>query len=51
MKYVVFLGDGMADVPVPELNGKTPLDVAEHPGMDRMARDGLFGMCAPSRKA
>lgn len=44
MKYVVFLGDGMADVPVPELNGKTPLDVAEHPGMDRMARDGLFGM-------
>ena len=26
MKYVVFLGDGMADVPVPELGGKTPLD-------------------------
>jgi len=44
MKYVVFLGDGMADVPVPELNGKTPLEVAEHPNMDALAQRGLFGM-------
>ena len=44
MKYVIFLGDGMADVPVPELGGKTPLEAARHPGMDRMAQYGAFGM-------
>lgn len=44
MKYVVFLGDGMADVPVPELNGKTPLDAANHPTMDMLAQNGMFGM-------
>ena len=43
MKYVIFLGDGMADTPVPELDGKTPLEVAAHPNMDRMAQNGLFG--------
>ena len=44
MKYVIFLGDGMADTPVPELDGKTPLQVAAHPNMDRMAQNGLFGL-------
>ena len=44
MKYVVFLGDGMADVPVPELNGKTPLDAARHSAMDFLAQNGEFGM-------
>lgn len=44
MKYVVFLGDGMADVPVPELNGKTPLEAAKHPAMDHLAQNGAFGM-------
>lgn len=44
MKYVVFLGDGMADVPVPELGGKTPLDAACHPTMDLLAQNGTFGM-------
>ena len=44
MKYVIFLGDGMADTPVPELDGKTPLEVAAHPNMDRMAQNGLFGL-------
>ena len=44
MKYVIFLGDGMADVPVPELGGKTPLEAARHPGMDRMAQYGAFGI-------
>ena len=44
MKYVVFLGDGMADVSVPELNGKTPLDAARHPAMDFLAQNGEFGM-------
>jgi 2,3-bisphosphoglycerate-independent phosphoglycerate mutase len=44
MKYVVFLGDGMADLPVEELNNLTPLDCASHPGMDLIAQKGRFGM-------
>ena len=44
MKLAVILGDGMADWPVDELGGKTPLDVANHPFMDRFARDGAFGL-------
>ena len=44
MKYVVILGDGMADTPVPALNGLTPLDAARHPAMDRLACDGEYGM-------
>lgn len=43
MKYLVLLGDGMADYSVPELGGKTPLQVAEKPHMDRLAAEGLFG--------
>lgn len=42
-KTVVFLGDGMADEPMPELGGKTPLQVAKTPGMDRIAREGRSG--------
>lgn len=38
MKYVVVLGDGMADEPIGELGGKTPLQVAETPVMDAMAK-------------
>ena len=34
MKYVVVLGDGMADWPVDELGGKTPLEAANKPYMD-----------------
>jgi 2,3-bisphosphoglycerate-independent phosphoglycerate mutase len=44
MKYVIFLGDGMADYPIPELNGKTPLMVAKKPGMDWIAREGRTGL-------
>ena len=44
MKYVLFLGDGMADRPIAELDGKTPLEAAKHPAMDQMARDGILGM-------
>ena len=43
MKYVVIIGDGMADFPIDELQGKTPLMVAEKPYMDMMARQGLCG--------
>ena len=44
MKYIVVLGDGMADEPLEELGGKTPLEYAQTPNMDRMARDGACGM-------
>ncbi len=43
MKYIIFLGDGMADYPVPELGHKTPLQVAQKPTMDGIARLGRCG--------
>ena len=45
MKYVVVLPDGVADVPIPELGNKTPLEVATHPHMDWIAREGVAGWC------
>lgn len=44
MKYVVVLADGMADVPVEELGGKTPLEYAKTPCMDALAAHGKIGM-------
>lgn len=44
MKYIVMLGDGMADYPVEALGGKTPLEVAKKPNIDRLARGGRLGM-------
>lgn len=44
MKYVVVIGDGMADFPLKELNGKTPLQSAEIPNMDIIASKGVSGM-------
>ena len=43
MKYILVIGDGMADEPVPELGGKTPLQYAKTPAMDRLASAGLSG--------
>lgn len=43
MKYLLVIGDGMADHPVPELEHKTPLDVANKPEIDSLARTGLLG--------
>jgi len=37
MKYIIVVGDGMADYPLRELNGRTPLEVAKTPFMDRIA--------------
>ena len=45
MKYVVFLGDGMADYPIEKLNNKTPLMVANKPYIDSLARQGEVGLC------
>ena len=44
MKYIVILGDGMADEPLEVLGGKTPLEYANTPIMDAMACAGEMGM-------
>ena len=44
MKYIVVLGDGMADEPLEALGGKTPLEAANIPVMDEMASKGELGM-------
>lgn len=43
MKYIIVLGDGMADEPIPELGNKTPLDAAATPVMDALAGAGIIG--------
>lgn len=44
MKYIVVLCDGMADYPVDALGGKTPMEVAKKPNLDRLARFGETGL-------
>jgi 2,3-bisphosphoglycerate-independent phosphoglycerate mutase len=44
MKYIILLGDGMADYPLEELNGKTPLEYARTPNMDKIAKEGTLGL-------
>ena len=43
MKHIIILGDGMADLPVERLGGKTPLQYAHKPMMDQLAREGRCG--------
>ncbi|MCI9175955.1 MAG: cofactor-independent phosphoglycerate mutase [Lachnospiraceae bacterium] len=43
MKYVIVLGDGMADRPLEELQGMTPLEYAKTPAMDQLAAAGEIG--------
>src|SRR5262249_52770382 len=43
MKYVIVIPDGCADEPQPSLGGKTPLQAARKPNMDRIARTGVVG--------
>ena len=44
MKYIVILGDGMADEPIEALGGKTPIEYAKTPEMDRLAPLSELGM-------
>lgn len=44
MKHVIILGDGMADHSISKLGGKTPLQVADKPCMDWLAKHGRCGM-------
>lgn len=43
MKYIVLIGDGMADRPIDELGGLTPLKKASTPNMDKIAQKGIIG--------
>ena len=44
MKYIVVLGDGMADEPIDEIGGKTPLEYAKTPAMDSIAPKAELGL-------
>lgn len=44
MKYVIVLGDGMADEPIEELGGKTPLEYADTPAMDKYSKLSEIGL-------
>ena len=44
MKYVIVLGDGMADEPIEALGGKTPLAFAKTPMIDQLAQTGEVGL-------
>lgn len=44
MKHLILLADGMADYPIDVLGGKTPLEYARTPHMDRMAAEGTLGL-------
>ena len=44
VKYIVILGDGMADRPLEQLSGRTPLEAANKPVMDTLASMGEMGM-------
>ena len=44
MKYIIILGDGMADEPIATLGNKTPLQVANKPNIDKIATLGCCGM-------
>lgn len=43
MKTIIILGDGMADEPIEALGGKTPMQYAQTPYMDQLARLGVTG--------
>ena len=43
-KYAMLVGDGMADFPIEELGGKTPLEYASTPNMDRVVSSGKIGL-------
>jgi len=47
MKAILVVGDGMADRPLRELNGKTPLEAAEKPSLDWVAENGVCGIMDP----
>ena len=44
MKYVIVIEDGASDYPIEEIDGKTPLKIADKPVLDKIAREGKTGL-------
>ena len=44
MKYIIILGDGTSDEPIAEYGGKTPLQMAQKPNIDWLAKNGRSGL-------
>src|SRR3989338_9890258 len=44
VKYAILVGDGMSDRPIPELDGKTPLEVAKIPNINAIVKTGMIGL-------
>ncbi len=44
MKYIILVGDGMPDTPLPELGGRTAIEAANTPNMDAIAKNGALGL-------
>jgi len=47
VKYIIVLGDGMADWPLPDYGDRTPLEVAEIPHIDQVVQRGILGQFCP----
>jgi 2,3-bisphosphoglycerate-independent phosphoglycerate mutase len=47
MRILLIIFDGLADRPAPELDGKTPLEAARTPNLDRLAAEGVNGLLHP----
>ncbi|HEV8573371.1 MAG TPA: phosphoglycerate mutase [Dehalococcoidia bacterium] len=47
MRILLIIFDGLADRPAPELEGKTPLEAAQSPNLDRLAAEGINGLLHP----
>ncbi len=43
-KYIVLIADGLGDEPIADLNGKTPLEAAKTPNLDKLAQKSEVGM-------
>lgn len=44
MKYIIVLGDGMSDWPIDQIGGRTPLEAAIKPNMDKLIKSGIAGV-------
>lgn len=44
MKYAILVGDGMSDYPLPELDNRTPLEVAKIPNINEIVKNGTIGL-------
>jgi len=47
MRILLIIFDGLADRPAPELKGKTPLEAARTPNLNRLAAEGINGLMHP----